>query len=69
LAPGTRRKVRLFNRRRDKWTDHFCWVDDGEQIEGVTEIGRATLEALEMNHPFHIEARQNWIGAGWHPPP
>lgn len=46
-VPGTKRMVRLFNPRRDWWADHFRWVDGGERIEGITDIGRATVDVLE----------------------
>ena len=67
-VPGTKRTVRLFNPRKDKWAEHFRWTDRGERIEGVSDIGRATVEALELNHPVHVEARRNWVRVGWHPP-
>jgi 5-methylcytosine-specific restriction endonuclease McrA len=67
-VPGTQRIVRLFNPRRAKWTKHFRWVDQGERIEGISDVGRATVAALELNHPIHVEARRNWISVGWHPP-
>lgn len=67
--PVTGRLVRLFDPRRDKWDDHFRWAQGGLLIEGISDIGRAMVEALKLNHPAHrIEARRAWINAGWHPP-
>ncbi len=61
--------VRLFNPRTDDWFVHFCWIEAGERIEGLTAIGRAMVEALQLNEPItRIVARRNWITAGWHPP-
>jgi 5-methylcytosine-specific restriction endonuclease McrA len=31
-VPGLKRVVRLFNLRRDRWTDHFRWLDSGERV-------------------------------------
>lgn len=60
--------VALFNPRSDKWVDHFVWVDDGKQVQGITPVGRATVERLKMNHERIVAARILWIGVGWHPP-
>jgi hypothetical protein len=65
---GTKRRIRLFDPRRDRWADHFRWANGGEQIEGITEIGRATVAALKLNLPIRVGARQVWIEAGRHPP-
>lgn len=61
--------VPLFNPRQDIWIDHFRWLEDGTIIHGLTAIGRATVETLNMNHPDVVVARQLWVTAGWHPPP
>ncbi|HVK15305.1 MAG TPA: hypothetical protein VM533_00055 [Fimbriiglobus sp.] len=58
----------LLNPRRARWTKQFRWVDNGERIEGIADVGRAAMAALELNHPIHVEARRNWISVGWHPP-
>ncbi len=55
-AVGKLESVLLFNPRRDRWTDHFRW--DGYQIIGLTQIGRATIEALLLNHERRIRIRQ-----------
>lgn len=64
----TRQNERLFNPRTDDWQAHFAWISDGTVIQGKTTIGRATVTALEMNHPDLVTARQLWVSAGWHPP-
>ena len=68
IDPLTHRMVRLFNPRRQNWYEHFKWSADGTQIEGLTPIGRATVEALQLNRPRLVQARQYWVQAGWHPP-
>jgi 5-methylcytosine-specific restriction endonuclease McrA len=30
-VPGTKKMVRLFSPRLDRWTDHFRWIDGGER--------------------------------------
>jgi hypothetical protein len=60
--------VPLFNPRRQRWVEHFAWVDGARRIEGRTAIGRATVAALRLNRDELVEARGFWIEAGWHPP-
>ena len=65
--------VRLFNPRRDEWSDHFIWSQDGQRIIAVSSIGRTTLIRLDMNDDRHDDgsicrARRLWIRGGWHPP-
>lgn len=58
----------LFDPRRQRWDEHFRWAFNGERVEGITPLGRATVEALRMNHEHTVAIRRNWILAGWHPP-
>jgi len=41
---------------------------EGEEIIGLTPIGRATIATLKLNRPLLIRARRVWIRAGEHPP-
>jgi 5-methylcytosine-specific restriction endonuclease McrA len=41
--------VRLFHPVRQLWREHFQFR--GYQVEGLTAVGRATIEALNLNHP------------------
>jgi hypothetical protein len=66
--PVTEATVRLFDPRRQIWTDHFCWTEEGDKIIGLTPVGRATIVALQLNRPVLVKARQLWVTAGWHPP-
>jgi hypothetical protein len=66
--PLTDELVSLFNPRLQRWPEHFQWSDDGARILGRTPIGRATVEALQLNRPLLVEARRLWTLAGWHPP-
>jgi hypothetical protein len=60
--------VRLFNPRRQHWSEHFAWSDDGTLIIGLTPCSRATIEALQMNNPRIVYTRRRWVSVGWHPP-
>lgn len=68
LDPNSQEWVGIFDPRRDRWTDHFCWSEDALRVEGKTAIGRATVEALQLNREVLVEARGTWIAAGLHPP-
>lgn len=63
----TRRKVSLYNPRKQHWKRHFIIVN-GVRIVGKTAIGRTTIFALRMNNRISITVRQNWFLAGWYPP-
>jgi hypothetical protein len=58
----------LFNPLVDRWDTHFAWREGGAVLIGKTGVGRATVEALQMNHPALVTARALWVRAGWHPP-
>jgi hypothetical protein len=60
--------VRLFNPRRQTWTEHFAWTSEGDRILGRTPTGRATVIALQLNRPSLVRARKAWVSVGWHPP-
>ena len=66
--PASGEEVPLFNPRRQVWSEHFRWSDDGTLILGSTAIGRATVEALKLNNEYLMQARARWVAAGWHPP-
>jgi 5-methylcytosine-specific restriction endonuclease McrA len=66
--PRTGKVVPLFNPRSQLWQQHFRWSNDGCRIIGVTPQGRATVEALQLNHVLIVEARRRWVMAQWHPP-
>ena len=68
IDPESGQTVPLFNPRTDKWPEHFIWTDGGATIAGITPIGRATVAALNMNHPDIVATRRLWIDVGWHPP-
>jgi hypothetical protein len=65
--PVSRQIVSLFNPRNQKWNRHFTWSEDGFRILGRTRSGRATVIALNMNHPTIVMARSVWMSLGVHP--
>ena len=66
--PLTEGWVPLFNPRRQMWAEHFRWPSAGDEIVGLTPVGRATVQALHLNRPLLAQARRGWLTAGWHPP-
>jgi hypothetical protein len=64
----------LFNPREQAWGNHFIWSSDGTKVIGITSIGRATGDRLDLNDERYKgersiqEARALWLQAGWHPP-
>jgi hypothetical protein len=66
--PRTGEVVRLFDPRRQVWSEHFEWSLEGDVIVGRTATGRATVTAVRLNRAELVEARRGWIIAGWHPP-
>ena len=68
IDPLTGECAALFHPRRQVWSRHFRWIDDGLRIQGLTPTGRATVLALLLNRPILVTARQSWVHVGWHPP-
>ncbi len=66
--PESGHVVRLFNPRYQLWNDHFEWQESGLRIAGRTAIGRATVNALQLDRAHLVRARRVWIRFGRHPP-
>lgn len=72
--PETQTIVPLFHPRQQLWLEHFTWTADGRTIVGITPIGRATCQRLDLNDERYEEddsirgARGFWVKAGLHPP-
>ena len=58
--------VPLYNPRKESWHDHFEWHD--YHVHGLTPIGRATVIALDLNHPRRVLIRQAEEKFGLFPP-
>ena len=59
--------VPLFNPRSEQWNHHFRW--SGEELLGITAIGRSTIDALMLNSVEHRIIRSFERQLGRHPPP
>lgn len=66
IDPETDTEARLFHPRRDTWNEHFA-VDDTNHVAGLTDVGRATIARLNLNHDRQIKARAFWRGSGIFP--
>lgn len=66
--PLTGQLVSLFNPRKSQWIEHFQWSDDDLLILGQTDIGRATVDLLQLNRQNVVNLRQLLKNAGLHPP-
>lgn len=55
IDPESGSTVPLFNPRTARWQEHFRW--DDYCIVGLTPIGRATVAALDFNHPRRVLIR------------
>jgi hypothetical protein len=60
--PDTKKLVRLFNPRTLQWNDHFEFQE--VLIIGKTDVGRATIQLLQMNHVDQIETRSRLMNSG-----
>jgi len=60
--------VPLFHPLKQAWTEHFTWSGDGTKVIGLTSVGRATVEALQMNRPTIVQLRGYWVALGLHQP-
>jgi HNH endonuclease len=68
LDPETGQDSPLFNPRQDVWQDHFIWSVDRIRVEGLTAIGRATIQALQFNRERALNLRSADVAIGRHPP-
>lgn len=73
IDPQTGSVVLLFNPRVMSWFEHFSWSMDRLRVVGLTAVGRATCQRLDINDDEHDEgsiigARCLWLRGGWYPP-
>ena len=60
IDPSTGEEVALFNPRTGRWSECFEWSANGLFIIGRNATGRATVEAMQLNHPRWIACRNIW---------
>jgi hypothetical protein len=58
LDPITSIEVPLFNPRLDRWEDHFAYSADMDRIIGLSPVGRATVERLQLNRDSVVNLRR-----------
>jgi hypothetical protein len=58
LDPDTGGVTPLFHPRRNPWSQHFRF--EGPKIEGITEVGRATVRLLQMNDSRRLQLREEF---------
>ena len=68
VDPVTGNVVDLYNPRRDIWREHFNWSSDFLYIVGITSIGRAAVEKLNLNRKGVVNLRQVLRVLNEHPP-
>jgi hypothetical protein len=61
IDPLAKVNVPLFNPRTDVWSNHFVLNQNNGEIEGLTAVGRTTVEVLDMNAEQPTRARLNLI--------
>lgn len=60
--------VSLYNPRKQRWDSHFAWNDGFTLVIGLTPIGRASVEALQLNREGVVNLRRILYAMGEHPP-
>ncbi len=68
IDPTTGKSVPLYHPRQHQWHQHFTWGEDFLFIQGLTPIGRATVEVLHLNRKGVVNLRRLLKLAGEHPP-
>jgi hypothetical protein len=68
VDPVTHQTVPLYHPRTQVWLEHFAFSEDYAQILGITPIGRATVESLNLNRFGLINLRKALYATGMHPP-
>lgn len=68
IDPVTGDLVPLFHPRLDEWSEHFAWHESLTLIVGLTSIGRASVEKLQLNRSGVVNLRHLLHEIGEHPP-
>lgn len=66
IDPLTKKITNLFNPRRHKWEKHFRY--EGAVLVGLTPVGRATIQTLNINNDDAMTLREGLIAEGRFPP-
>ena len=65
IDPATGESVQFFHPVLQRWSEHF-WLNR-YQIEGLSPAGRATIDALNLNHPRRQRIREVEEAFGLYP--
>ncbi len=65
--PESGATVAVFDPRAMSWGDHFDWR--GYDLVGLTAVGRALIDALDLNSARRVAIRQDERILGRFPPP
>lgn len=66
-APNTKRLIRFYNPRADRWSKHFQLARDGFTIVPLTPIGEGTARILGFNSKLRLEERRELRRQGKYP--
>jgi HNH endonuclease len=69
VDPVSGETMPLYHPRQDPWWVHFTWSEDRTRIVGLTPIGRAAIERLQLNRTTVVNLRRLLHAVGLHPPP
>ena len=61
VDPVTHNVLPLFNPRQHRWEEHFRFEEESGTLTGLTSIGRATIDRLQMNSAPQVAARRQWM--------
>lgn len=50
-------RVKIFNPRKQNWSENFAWSENKTEIIGKTPCGRATVSGLQLNSDLQKTAR------------
>lgn len=68
IDPLTGIEEPLFHPRNDIWQEHFEWTDSYTRLIGLSSIGRATIEVLQLNRSGLISLRRMLFRHDNYPP-
>lgn len=66
--PVSQSSVPIYHPRQHSRAEHFAWSDNGVILLGLSPIGRAAVEKLQLNRSGLVKLRRILIEAGEHPP-
>jgi hypothetical protein len=66
IDPATGESVQLFHPILQRWSEHFRF--NRYQMEGLTAVGRTTIEVLNLNHSRRQRIREVEEAFGLYPP-